>query len=74
MVRKYGQKATIFYVLYVPSMTSNLISIIQLLVKGYNMKMVYNHMEMYDGEGRLILRAPLVEKKTFKIEINMFYH
>lgn len=74
MVKKDGHKPTIFDVLYVHSMTSNLISISELLAKGYNMKMVGNQMKVYDGEERLILRAPLVDNKTFKIDINMCDH
>lgn len=74
MARKDGQKATNYDVLYVPSMTSNSISTSKLLTNGYNMKMSYNQMKVYDGEGRLILRAPLADNKTFKIKINMFYH
>ena len=39
IIRKDGRKATITEVLYVPSMTSNLISVGQLLAKGFNMKL-----------------------------------
>lgn len=28
-------------------------------------------MKVYNGEGRMILKAPLADNKTFKIEINM---
>lgn len=52
MVRKDGQKANIIDVLYVPSMISNLISICQLLAKGYNVKLEKNHMKVYDDDGR----------------------
>ena len=38
IIRKNGQKATINEVLYVPLMTSNLISVGQLLAKGFNLK------------------------------------
>lgn len=55
-------------------MTSNLISISQLLAKGYNMKITNNQMKVYDGEERLVLRAPLTDNKTFKIEFNMVEH
>lgn len=74
VVRKDGQKAMISDILYVPFMTSNLISICQLLAKGYNMEMEDNHMKLYDYEGRLILRAPLAKNKTFEIQINMVDH
>ena len=39
IIIKDGRKATITEVLYVPSMTSNLISVGQLLAKGFNMKL-----------------------------------
>ena len=39
IARKDGGKATITEVLYVPSMTSNLISVGQLLAKGFKMKL-----------------------------------
>ncbi|XP_050897457.1 uncharacterized protein LOC127104311 [Lathyrus oleraceus] len=74
VVRKDGMKDTISDALYVPFMTCNLISISQLLAKGYNMKMVVNQMKVFVSEGRLILRVPFVENKTFKIEINMVDH
>lgn len=31
-------------------------------------------MKVFDGEGRLIMRASLADNKTFKIEINMVDH
>lgn len=70
-MRKDGQKEVIIDVMYMPYMTSNLISIDQLLAKGYNIKMMENQVEVIIGEGILILRAPLADNKTFKIEINI---
>jgi len=57
--RKDGKKASITDVLYVPNMKSNLISIGQLLQKGYTMKMEAQAMKLYDRKNRLILKAPL---------------
>lgn len=48
-------------------MTSNLISICQLLAKGCNMKVEENMMKVYNGEGRIIMKAPLSDNKTFKV-------
>ena len=31
-------------------------------------------MKVYNGEGRMILKAPLADNKTFKIEIGMVDH
>jgi len=57
-------------VLYVPNMKNNLLSFGQLLEKGYTMSMQKNHIEVYDGQQRSILRAPLSRNKTFKINLN----
>lgn len=60
--------------LYVPSMTSNLINISQLLAKRYNMKLEKYQMKVHDGKGRLIIKEQLEDNNTFKIEINMVDH
>lgn len=74
MVRRGGQWANIIDVLYLPLLTSNLISISQLLAKRYNMNLEGNQAKVYNGEGRMVLIAPLVDNKTFKIEIDMVDH
>lgn len=74
VVKKDGQKANVTDVLYVPSMTSNLISVCQLLARGYNMKIEKNHMKVYHSDERLILKAPLAGNKIFKVEINPVDH
>lgn len=60
--------------LYVPSMTSNLIGVCRLLAKRYNMKIEKKHMKVYHIDGRLILKAPLADNKTFKVDINQVDH
>ncbi|XP_050900218.1 uncharacterized protein LOC127106965 [Lathyrus oleraceus] len=70
VVRKDGRKASIIDMLYVPSMINNLINIGQLLAKGYNIKLEKKQMKVCDGDERLILKAPLGDNKTFKVEIN----
>lgn len=72
--KKNGRKSIIIDVSYVPSMTSNLISVGKLLAKGYNMKLENNLMKVYHGDGRLILKAPLADNRTFKEEINTVDH
>ena len=72
--RKDGQESTINEVLYVPSMASNLISLGQLLEKGYTMKLANRELRIYDAKSRLILKAPLSNNRTFKIEINVIDH
>ena len=74
IIIKDGRKATITGVLYVPSMTSNLISVGQLLAKGFNMKLENNQMKVYKNDGRLIMKAPLTENKKFMIELNTSDH
>lgn len=67
-------KSQLTDVLNVPLMISNLISIGKLLVKGYNMKLEKNQMKVYHGDERLILKAPLENNRTFKVEINTVDH
>ena len=69
--RKDGKKACITDVLYVPNMKSNLISIGQLLQKGYTMKMEAQALKVFDSRNILILRAPLSKQRTFKINISV---
>jgi len=60
-------KACIIDVLYVPNMKSNLISICQLLQKGYTMKRQAQTMRGFSCKDRLILKASLSKQRTFKI-------
>jgi len=69
--KKDGKQASITYVLYVPNMKSNLISIGQLLQKGYTMKMEAQAIKVYDCKNKLILKAPLSKQRTFRININV---
>jgi len=69
--RKDGKKACITDVLYVPNRRSNLISIGQLLQKGYTMKMEAQAMKVFDSRNILILKAPLSKQRTFKINISV---
>jgi len=69
--RKDGKKACITDVLYVPNMRSNLISIGQLLQKGYTMKMKAQAMKVFDSKNRLILKAPMSKQRPFKINISV---
>lgn len=74
VVRKDGRKVIITNMLYVPSTTSNLINVGQLLVKGYNLKLEKNQMKVYHGDGRLIMKAPLPDNTTIKVESNTVNH
>jgi len=58
-------------VLYVPNMKNNLLSLGQLLEKGYSMQMKDNQLKMFEGNRRLILKTPLSRNRTFKIGIHI---
>jgi len=51
-------------------MQHNLLSLRQLLEKGYSMIMKQNHIEVYDSKQRLLLKAPISRNKTFKINLD----
>lgn len=56
---KNGDHNYISDVFYVPNMKSNLISLGQLLEKGYDMRLYDMHLSILDEKGTLILKAPL---------------
>ncbi|XP_073224790.1 uncharacterized protein [Cicer arietinum] len=67
--RRNGKTLMIENVLYVPRMKSNLMSIGQLIQKGFQVIMKNDALEMYDGQKKMILKAPLSKNKTFVINI-----
>ncbi|XP_047172386.1 uncharacterized protein LOC124840384 [Vigna umbellata] len=42
----------------------------KLLEKGYTMTMQQKHIEVFDEKQRLVLKAPLSRKRTFKVNLN----
>ncbi|XP_073223555.1 uncharacterized protein [Cicer arietinum] len=54
-----------------PRIVNNLLSLGQLLEKGYSMNMENGQMKVFDSAKRLILKAPLSKNRTFKIEIQI---
>lgn len=68
--RKGGKPAFVTNVLYVPSMKTNLLSLGQLLEKGFSMNTKDNQIEVFDGKGRMVLKAPLYNNRTFKVNLN----
>ncbi|XP_004507201.1 uncharacterized protein [Cicer arietinum] len=66
-----GKQSFICDVLYVPNMKNNLLSLGQLLEKGYSMNMENGQMKVFDNAKRLILKAPLSKNRTFKIKIHI---
>ncbi|XP_017431714.1 uncharacterized protein LOC108339076 [Vigna angularis] len=67
---KNGETAYMDEVLFVPSMKSNLLSLGQLLEKGYSMIMRDNSIEVFDKKHRLIIKAPIAKNRTFKVNLN----
>lgn len=67
-------EAIICDILYVPSTTSNLISLGQLLDKDYKMRLEWRGIKVVDERSKLILKASLSTNRTFKIMINMLDH
>ncbi|XP_012570216.1 uncharacterized protein [Cicer arietinum] len=69
--RKDDKKSFICDVFYVPNMKNKLLSLEQLLDKGYSMSMENGQKKMFDIENRLILKTPLSNNRTFKIKIQI---
>jgi transposase InsO family protein len=65
---KNGNQALITDVLYVPDMKSNLLSMGQLVEKGFTMTLGNNEMKVYNGDKKLILCAPLSQSRTFQVQ------
>nr|KYP39567.1 Retrovirus-related Pol polyprotein from transposon TNT 1-94 [Cajanus cajan] len=74
--RRDGKAAIISDVLYVPAMKHNLLSIGQLLQKGYllDWKWKEQMLRILDKKGTPILRAPLSDNRTFRVDISMSKH
>jgi len=66
---KYGNKAVIDKVLYVPAMKCNLMSVGQLIKKGYLVTMENDTLKLYNLEKKLILQSSLTKNRTFKTSI-----
>lgn len=58
--------AVIEEVLYVLGMQCNLLSVEQLMQKGYYMIMKNNSLELFDRNHRLVLRYPFAKNITFQ--------
>ena len=71
IMRKDGKRLVIYNVLYIPGMKSNFLSIGQLVEKNYKVSIEDKMMRVVDVNGRLILKAPMYQNITFKIELNV---
>ncbi|GAU37837.1 hypothetical protein TSUD_56970 [Trifolium subterraneum] len=67
--RSNGKKAVIEKVLYVPGMKCNLMSIGQLLEKGFKAVFEGETLKLFDSKQRLILKTTQSQNRTFKTEV-----
>ncbi|WVZ03895.1 hypothetical protein V8G54_024701 [Vigna mungo] len=67
---KNGRVTYMDVVLYVPTMKSNLLSLGQLLEKGYTMTMQQNLIKVFDRRQRLVIKAPFAKNRTLKVNLN----
>ncbi|XP_006584284.1 uncharacterized protein [Glycine max] len=68
--REEGTKVVVNDVLYVPQMKSNLLSLGQLLEKGYSMNMKGSYIEVFDSKEKVVLKVSMTSNRTFKIGVN----
>jgi len=66
---KYGKKTVIEKVIYVPRMKCKLMSVGQLIEKGYLVTMENDTLKMYNPKKKLILQSSLTNDRTFKTNI-----
>ncbi|MCH96964.1 retrovirus-related Pol polyprotein from transposon TNT 1-98, partial [Trifolium medium] len=64
--RSNGDSAVIEEVLYVPGMGCNLLSVGQLIEKGFSVIIKDEYFELFDSANVLVLRTPLAKNRTFK--------
>ncbi|BAT91896.1 hypothetical protein VIGAN_07053600 [Vigna angularis var. angularis] len=68
--RKNGSRIILTGVLFVPAIRYNLLSIGQLIQKGFTVVMGYfNKVEVFDKKKNLILRSKISKDKTFQINL-----
>ena len=69
--RKDGSNVVIENVMYCPTMDSYLLSLGQLLEKGYKTRMEDLMLKVYDKKQRFILKAKMSSNRTFKVNFNV---
>ncbi|GAU36409.1 hypothetical protein TSUD_38770 [Trifolium subterraneum] len=70
ITRDDGKNVIMEDVLYVPGIKSNLLSIGQLIQKGFEVKMKNNSLSLFDTNHKLILKTPLTKNRTFQINMS----
>ena len=71
--RKDGKTTLIESVLFVPGMQCNLMSVGQLVEKGFSVIMQNDSLKLFDPNKRLVLRSSLSKNITFQANINVAY-
>lgn len=66
--RSNGKRTVISNVLYVPGMKSNLLSLGQMLEKGYSVRMQNGYLELLNTKNKVVLKSLLSKNRTFKLE------
>ncbi|XP_050888545.1 uncharacterized protein LOC127093652 [Lathyrus oleraceus] len=61
-------------VLYIPRIKCNLLSIGQLLERGYKIRLEDKILRVLDSKGVLILKAPMAANRIFKVELKVMEH
>ncbi|GAB2278278.1 hypothetical protein Dimus_039278 [Dionaea muscipula] len=74
IMQRNGDHKTISDVFFVPSMKNNLLSVGQLIEKGYTLRQVGQKLAIADKRGTLILMAPLTKSRMFQVDIARGIH
>ncbi|XP_050918741.1 uncharacterized protein LOC127136191 [Lathyrus oleraceus] len=61
-------------VFYVPEIKYNLLSIGQLLEKGYKIHMEDKGLRVMEAKGVLVLKAPMATNRSFKVKLKVMKH
>lgn len=69
--QKHGENSLIKNVLYIQGIKCNLLSIGQLLERNYKIHMENKMLKVMDANGSLVLKVPMAQNKTFKVELKV---
>ena len=70
VIKKKDGKATLIEdVLFIPGMKCNLMSLGQLIEKGFSIIIKHDYLELYDQHQRLVLKSPWSKNITFQTTI-----
>ncbi|XP_050888533.1 uncharacterized protein LOC127093634 [Lathyrus oleraceus] len=72
--KRNGGHSRIKDVLYIPGIKCNLLSIGQLLERGYKIRLEDKILRVLDSNGVLILKALMAANRTFKVELKVMEH